>query len=339
MSNRFHDSYMTGPRKAAIVLAVLGEDAASLVLRGLPQPDVDCIAEELANLGDVPPELSEHVLAEFYEKVEKQHEIAAGGPGYTTRLLLKAFGEEKAKTAIEKVNGSRAASSIDALRKADPQQLAKFLEAEHPQAIALILGSLESRQASTLLMKLPSDLRADVIQRLASLKHYSTEMGDRVAGLLMRRVQSLGNPEKQAYSGEKSVAELMNRLDAEAAREILELIETTEPTLAISIRDQMFTFDDFLEVPEQQIRELMGAIDKKVLTVALKGATEEIRNHFFRTMSSRAVDMLKEDTEALGPVRSKEVVKAQQEIVAIARKLEAEGKLVLRNDGDDQYVV
>jgi len=131
----------------------------------------------------------------------------------------------------------------------------------------------------------------------------------------------------------------MNRLDAVAAREILDSIEREEPKLAISIRDLMFAFDNFLEVPEQEMRELMNALDKKTLMIALKGASEDLRSHFYRTMSSRAVEMMKEDSEVMGPVRGKDVAKAQSEIVAIARKLESEGKIVLKSEGEDEYVL
>ena len=131
----------------------------------------------------------------------------------------------------------------------------------------------------------------------------------------------------------------MNRLDSVAAREILDSIEREEPKLAISIRDLMFAFDNFLEVPEQEMRELMNALDKKTLMIALKGASEDLRSHFYRTMSSRAVEMMKEDSEVMGPVRGKDVAKAQSEIVAIARKLESEGKIVLKSEGEDEYVL
>jgi flagellar motor switch protein FliG len=137
----------------------------------------------------------------------------------------------------------------------------------------------------------------------------------------------------------KNLADLMNRLEPAAAREILQSIEADDPKLAISIRDLMFTFENFLEVPETDMRELMNMVDKKTLMVALKGASDDLRNHIFRTMSSRAVEMMKEDSEMMGPVRGKDVAKAQSEIVAIARKLEAEGKIVLKSEGEDEYVV
>jgi flagellar motor switch protein FliG len=160
----------------------------------------------------------------------------------------------------------------------------------------------------------------------------------KVSSVLNRRLRSVGDQSKTAGAGFRDVADLMNRLDPGAAREILENIEKEEPKLAISIRDQMFTFDDFLEVPETDLRELMNSVDKKTLMVAMKGATEELRSHFYRTMSSRAVEMMKEDSDAMGPVRNKDVLKAQTEIVAIARKLESEGKIALKSEGDDEYV-
>ena len=231
------------------------------------------------------------------------------------------------------------ASKVESLQKADPQQLAKFLEGEHPQTVALILGHLESKQAATLLMKLPEQVRAEAVKRLAHLRQFSPEMAERVSVILNRRMQSLGDQKRRTYAGFKSVAELMNRLDSNAAHMILETIEQEEPKLSLEIRSLMFTFDDFLQIPEQSLRELMGQVDKRALAVALKGASEELRTCIFRTMSSRAVDMLKEEIDVLGPVRGKEVAKAQQEIVGLARKLESEGKLVLKNDGNDEYIV
>ena len=332
---------LSGPRKAAILMAMLGEDAASVVFRHISDSEVQRITEELSNLKSVSAEISEQVLEECCKLALTQEYIAEGGVEYATRLLVKAFGEHGANAMMLKLSRAveLSAGRVESLQKADPQQLARFLEAEHPQTVALVLGNLESKLASSLLMKLPEGVRAESVRRLANLKECSPEMAEKVSIILNKRLQSLGTSGRRSYSGFKSVADLMNRLDAEDARNILENIEQKEPKLAISIRDLMFTFEDFVEVPEQQLRELAGAIDKKTLTLALKGATEEVKSHFFRTMSSRAIEMLQEDSEALGPVRSKDVSKAQQEIVAIARKLEAEGKIVLKNDGDDQYVV
>jgi len=174
---------------------------------------------------------------------------------------------------------------------------------------------------------------------MANLGRFSPEVASKVSSVLNRRLRSVGDQSKRSDNGFRNVAELMNRLDPLAAREILESIERDEPKLAINIKDLMFTFDDFLGVPEQALRELLSSVDKKTLMIALKGVSEDLRSHFYRTMSSRAIEMMKEDSEAMGPVRSKDVAKAHAEIVAIARKLESEGKIVLKSEGEDEYVL
>jgi len=174
---------------------------------------------------------------------------------------------------------------------------------------------------------------------LANLRRFSPEMAEKVSAVLSQRLKAVGEQGRRAYSGFQSVADIMNCIDTTVAQEILESIENEEPTLAISIRNLMFTFEDLLQVGESHIRELTAGIDKRVLAMALKGTDEELKNHFFRTMSSRAVEMLKEDVELLGAVRSKDVIKAQTEIVAVARQLEAEGKIVLKGEANDEYLV
>jgi flagellar motor switch protein FliG len=333
--------HITGVRKAAILMAVLGEEGASAVVRNLSEDDVQRITEELSSLGNVPLEVAQQILEEYYQLAVTQEYMAQGGPDYASKLLLKAFGEEGARQLLERVTAAQKMNinKVESLQKADPQQLAKFLEGEHPQTLALILGHLEAKQAATLLMKLPGEVRAEAVKRLAHLRQFSPEMAERVSVILNRRLQSLGEQRRRTYSGFKTVAELMNRLEGDTARSILETIEQNEPKLSLDIRGLMFTFEDLLQVPEQSLRELMGQIDKRALAVALKGASEELRTCIYRTMSSRAVQMMKEEIEVLGPVRGRDVTKAQHEIVAIARKLEAEGKVVLKNDANDEYIV
>ena len=331
----------TGTRKAAILLSLLGEDAAAPILRNLPDEDLERIAEEVTQLGQVPFEATVQVLEEYQQMMTAQEFIAVGGQDVAVRLLVKAFGEAGAKSMVDRLARQDEARSlrVESLKKADPQQLARFLVGEHSQTKALILSHLDAKQASALLMKLEPEVRADCVRRVANLGQFSPDVAAKVSTLLNRRLRSVGDQSKRANNGFRNLAELMNRLDPLAAREILENIERDEPKLAISIRDLMFTFDNFLEVPEQEMRELMNTVDKKTLMVALKGASEDLKSHFYRTMSSRAVEMMKEDSEVMGPVRSKDVAKAQAEIVAIARKLESEGKIVLKSEGEDEYVL
>jgi flagellar motor switch protein FliG len=332
---------VSGARKAAILLSLMGEEASAPILRNLQESDLERVTEEIANLARVPIEITVQVLEEYHQIMAAQEFIAIGGQDVAVRLLVKAFGENGAKNMVQKMTRAEDKSSFkaDALKRADPQQLARFLAGEQAQTKALIIGNLEAKQASALLMNLEPADRADCVKRLATMGRFSPEVASRVSNVLNRRLQSSGDQSSQGKSGVRNLTEVMNRLEPTAAREILETIEVEEPKLAIGIRDLMFTFENFLEVPEPDLRELMNAVDKKTLMIALKGASEELRTRIYRTMSSRAVEMMKEDSEMMGPVRNKEVTKSQSEIVAIARKLEAEGKIVLKSEGDDEYVL
>jgi flagellar motor switch protein FliG len=331
---------MTGLAKAAVLMVILGEDAASEIYRHLPPAEVEQITKEITSLDYVDSAIALQVLEEFHRLVLTGDYITQGGTDYANKLLVKAFGREGAAELLRQVAQASELSGtkLDSLRKADPQQLAQFIEGEHPQTIALILAHLESKQASTLLMKLPAELRAEPIRRLAQLKQFSPEMAQRVAQVLHRRLEALGEQSRRAYAGLRGVADVMNRLDVRVGKEILQAIETDDPKLAISIRNFMFTFEDLVTVPEAGIRELLGQMDKKTLATALRGASEELKNYIFKSMSSRAVEMLKEDMDVLGTVKARDINKAQLETVAVARKLEAEGKLVLTPEGEDEFV-
>ncbi len=334
-------SQINGARKAAILMAIMGEDAASAVYRTLPEKEVEAVTKELAELGRVPTEIVHGVLEEYSQLALTHDYLAEGGLDLANRLLVKAFGTETANKLLQKVARLQqlSAGQLDSLQKADPQQLAKFLEGEHPQTIALILAHLDGKQASALLMKLPEPVRAESVKRLAQLRQFSPEIAEKVSVVLNRRLLALGEQSRKTYAGFKGVAEVMNRLEPTAAKTILEMIEQDDPKAAISIRNLMFTFEDLTGVADVSVREWLGAMDKKTLALALKGSSAEVKDHIFRAMSSRAVEMLKEDMEALGPVRAKDVVKAQQEAVALLRKLEAEGKVTLKAEGEDEYVV
>lgn len=341
MSGDVNISNLSGTRKAAILMTMLNEEAAASVFHHLTDEDLQGLTQEIARLGTVSKDVSMQVLQEYQEMSVANEQISSGGREVATRLLVRAFGENGAQAMVQRLVRSQEMNSsrVESLQRIDPKQLARFLEGEHPQTIALILGHLETKQASSLLMCLPPPVRAESVRRLANLRQFSPAMAEKVAIVLNRRLRSVGEQKKKTYSGFQSVADLMNNIDATTSSEILETIEREESALAMSIRDLMFTFDDFLGVSEVQLRALTGAVDKKVLTLALKSASEGLKNHFFLTMSSRAIEMLKEEADQLGPVRNKDVAKAQMEVIGIARKLEAEGKLILKSEGADEYVL
>ncbi|HEX7730066.1 MAG TPA: flagellar motor switch protein FliG [Terracidiphilus sp.] len=330
-----------GAQKAAILLSLMSEEDAAPILRNLPEGDLQRLTDEVSNLPSVPVEVTMQVLEEYRELMATQEYRAMGGQDRAVRMLTKAFGENNAKSLVQKfANGDENEQfTVASLAKTEPQQLARFLAGEHGQTQALIIGHMEPKQASALLMKLDPEARAECVKRLATMKRFSPDAAAKASRVLRRRFGGSGDQSRRSDTGFKNLADVMNRLDAGTAKQILETIETDEPNLAINIRDMMFTFENFLEVPEPDLRELMNSVDKKTLMVALKGASEDLRSHIYRTMSSRAVEIMKEDSEMMGPVRGKDVAKAQGEIVAIARKLESEGKIVLKSNGDDEYVL
>ena len=330
-----------GLQKAAILMVLLGEESASHIYRHLPEGDVERLTRRIAELEHFKPETAMSVLEEYYQLSLTQGYLAEGGPDYAQKLLVKAFGEAGAQRLLEQASRTveQNAVQLESLQEADPQQLAKFLEVEHPQTIGLILAHLNARQASALLLRLPEEVRAETVKRLAQLRQFSPEVTQKVALSLNKHLESLGEQSRRAYAGFKGAADLLNQLEPVSSKGILETIEKEDPTMALAIRNLMFTFEDLLGVPEAGIRELLGQLDKKALALSLRGATEELKNLIFKSMSARAVDMLKEDMEVLGPVRSKDVNQAQREIVEVARRLEAEGKLVLSAESQEEYVV
>jgi flagellar motor switch protein FliG len=335
------DTRLSGKRKAAILLVLIGDEVATNIYKILPEVALSEISQEIANLDYVSPEIAAKVLREYHELSTTQEYLAQGGPDYASKLLVKAFGTEGARSLIDEVSRAQELSqqNLDTLQKTDPLQLAKFIQGEHPQTIALVIAHLNQKSARAVIMLLPEKIRGQAVKRLAQMQQFSPEMVKKISVVLHRRLLAIGQQNRRAYGGVKAVADLLNQIETQASSSILETIEHDNAPLATSIRNLMFTFEDFLEVAEPGMRELLGQVDKKTLGVALKGASEDLKNHVFKCMSTRAVEMLKEDMEALGPIRAREVNTAQQEVVAVARRLEGEGKIVLKSEQEESYVV
>ncbi|MGH9538532.1 MAG: flagellar motor switch protein FliG [Terriglobales bacterium] len=340
MSGARAKSALSGARKAAILLTVLGEEAAAAICRQLSSADVQQIAAEVASLDAIPHDLAQQVLEEYQQQAAAQKYVIQGGADYAARLLKKTFGEDSAKELAQKVTQMQhnGAGKLDWLRNTDPKQLAAILEKEHPQTVALIMAHLDPQHASPILAKLPSEIQIDVVKRIAQLQQFSPQAAETISNVLNQKLKPSGIDKKQASARLDSLPGLMNHLEPATSRAILEAIEKDNAEMANSIRNLMFTFEDLIGVPETALRDLLAAVDKKTLALALKGASDPVKEHIFKTMSSRAVEMLKEDMEVLGRVRAKDVAKAQQEAIATARQLEADGKIVLRAEADDEFV-
>ena len=329
---------MPGMRKAAILIIAVGDELGKKILQNLPEQDVQRMTAELAQIRNIPPDLSLAVVEEFHEMLETQQFMMHGGMDYATKLLVDSFGKQRAEDLMDMVKRAHEAThgNLSMLQKVDAVQLGKFLDGEHPQTVALVLAHLEPKRASVVLTSLSEAHRVDAVKRLGAMRQFSPEMAQKVALILHKRLETVGDTSRKAYSGFKAVADLLNRLETEQAKTILEQIEDENPEMALKVRNLMFTFDDLVTIPAASMREVVAAVDKRQLAMALRGSTEDLRAHFFRAMSSRAVEMLKEDMEVLGPVRTREVQIAKQEILNLARQLESEGKVVLKlEQGDD----
>jgi len=334
------DEQTSGLRKAAILMVLIGDEASASLFRHFHEEEIQRITEEISKLGRIDPDTADGVLDDYYQMTLARAYLMQGGVDFAKKALVKAFGSDSSRKVIDRVNLTLQSgiAGFDSLQKADPTQLSKFIQNEHPQTIALVLAHLTSAQAAALLNSLPAQLRGDVVMRMANLEQISPEIISKITGILSQRLQSLGDFSRESYGGIRAVAELINCLDANTSSAILEKIENDDPNLALGIRNLMFVFEDILLIDDVGMREIIQRVDKKTLTVALKGTSEELRSRFFRHMSQRAVEMLKEDMEVLGPVKIKEVEAAQQEIVIIIRKLDQDGVISLKGGGTEEYV-
>ncbi len=336
-----NDAPLEGLHKAAILLVTLGDQASGELLKQLDEEEVQRLSKEVARLSSISTEQSEGVLEEFYQMTVAHEYVLKGGIDFARKILVNAFGPDAARRVLDRLIKALGTemTTFDALQKADPQQLAKFIHSEHPQMIALILSHLNPTQAASLLTSLPPEIRADVAQRMASLDQISPEIIAKVATIIGQKLKALGEFSRESVGGVRAVSELLNRLDSTSSKEILDKIEQQDANLAETIRHLMFVFEDLLLIDGGGLKEVLARVDRKMLTVALKGTSEELKKHFMECMSQRGSEMLREDMEALGPVKIKEVEAAQQQIIAIVRQLESEGVISLKGAVGEQFVV
>jgi flagellar motor switch protein FliG len=330
---------LSGVRKAAILTLLVGEQTASSMFQHLNEDEIEAIAREVAVVGTVQPESGTATLEEFHTMWRASEYVTRGGVEFAQKLLVKSLGPEMARRVLDRVVKSfESTVAFSNLERADPQQLSKFVLSEHPQTIALLLAHLKPAQAAQLANSLPDELRVEVITRMATLDEISPDVMTRVSSVIEARLKALGTQASESMGGVRVVAELLNRLDRGVSTAVLSTIENESPDLAVSIRNLMFVFDDLLHVDDNAIREIIQRADKKTLTLALKGSSDDIRGRFINNMSKRAAQMIKEEMEVLGAVRLREVERAKQVIVAIARMLEEEVLLVTGAAAGEAYV-
>ena len=318
---------------------VLGEEGSASVFKYLHEDEIERVVREIASIGAISTELSEQVLTDLSSASTSSAGVTAGGIEQAKRMLLKTLGPEHTRRVLDKIVQSlHTNAGFASIERVNPEQLSKFFLGEHPQTTALILAHLNPNSAAQLIEQLPDEMRTEVLLRLANLGEISPDVVARVSGVIEQKLRGLGGPSREQRGGVRAVAELFNCLDRRVSRPALERLEAAAPDTATAVRNLMFVFEDLVNVEETGIREIVNRADKKTLTIALKGASEAIRQRVFSNMSKRAVDLMKEEMEMLGAVRLREVEKAQHEIVAIARKLEEEGLITTGASAGEAYV-
>ncbi len=331
---------LSGIKKAAIVLVALGPADSAKLLKYMPEEDADKVAKAIAQLDRVGAQDVELTLEEFNQFTTSEKLYMKGGFDYATKVLNEAYGPKVAKALIERLvkTMSHQAIDFDNFRKTDPQQLSKFIQDEHPQTIALILSHLDPSQAAALITCLPAELRPDVATRMADLEQISPEIVRNIASVIDQKLRNLGELSREAYGGVKAVANIFNRLDPNTCASLMTAFEQHNPTLFENIRSFMFVFKDLEELDGTAITAMIARANRSTLIIALKGANESLQKKFLSTQSQRGAAMMAEDIAALGPTKLRDVDAAQQEIISLAREMEKEGIISLKNSADEQYV-
>ncbi|MGH9592689.1 MAG: flagellar motor switch protein FliG [Bryobacteraceae bacterium] len=328
---------LTGVQKSAILLVAVGDHVSADLLKRLSDEEVQAVTGAIASLPSVSQQQVETVLDEF--RAAAAESIGLGGTDFAKRILTSAFGPEGSKKHLERLpKPSRGSDAGQHLHRLDPQLLARFVESEHPQTIALVVAHLNTAQAAAVLRAMQTELRAEVVIRLAGLDKISPAVMTKISAVLSRKLKTVGETKRESSGGLRAVAEIFNQLDNDLSNEILTQVGERDSELVDAIRQKMFVFEDLLSVDANGIKELLARADRKQLTVALKGASEELRKHLLQGMSQRGSAMLLEDMEAVGPVKLRDVEAAQQEMIAVLRTLESEGVVNLKGGANEQYI-
>ncbi len=329
---------LSGVEKTAILLLALGDKYVQKIFKELTREEIVKVSRAMVDLEKIPKEIVEQVLREFHETFISGSHVIVGGSDQARKLLSKALDGKTVEEIMKNVEYDYRPPPFKGLENFSPTIMAQILSNEHPQTLALILGYLPSQQAAEVLKNLPPGVRPEVLLRLAKLETVPLEMLYEVDSVLREQLEAMGG-EGQKVGGVQAVAEILNSVERSVEEEVLADIEMESPQLAEEIRELMFVFEDIKNLDDRSIREILKEISNEDLTLALKGASEELKQKFFSNLSERAAAMIKEDLEIMGPVRISDVEKAQKNIVKVVRQLEAEGRIVIAGKGGEDVLV
>jgi flagellar motor switch protein FliG len=330
---------LTSTQKAAIALIAFGKDVSAEVLKDLGDNDLEKLTIEIANMRDVPSDVENKVIEECYEIFMAREYISQGGVDYAREILEKAVGKTRAISLLNKLESSLVTSGFNLLKSIDPKQLAQFIQNEHPQTISLILTQLTPHQSSAVLSELPPELQSEVAIRIAVMEKISPEILKQIESTLETHFATNATRDLSVSGGAKAIADILNLIETSAEKNILQTLEAENAELAAEIKNMMFVFDDLVLLDDRSVQRLLKEVETKDLSIALKAASDEVKNKIYSNVSERVSAMIKEEMEFMGPMRLSDVEAAQQRIVETIRRLEDEGQIVITGHGGKEDIV
>lgn len=330
---------LSGRQKAAILLISLGPEISAQVFKHLREDEIEQLTLEIANVRKVDSDEKEKILSEFHQIAVAKEVIAQGGITYAKEILQKALGETKAMDIINRLTANLQVRPFDFARKADPAQILNFIQNEHPQTIALVLSYLEAQQAAMILSALPQERQAEVAKRIAMMDSTSPEVIAQVEQVLEQKLSATVTHDYTQAGGIEAIVAVLNGVDRGTERTILDSLEIQDPELAEEIKKRMFVFEDIATLDNRSIQRVIRDVENADLQLSLKVSSEEVREVIFRNMSKRMADTFREEMEFMGPVRLRDVEEAQSRIVAIIRRLEEAGEIIIARGGGDDIIV
>jgi flagellar motor switch protein FliG len=327
-----------GRAKAAILLIFLGPETSGYILQSLSDSEIEILTIEIAKARKVTTEEKLSVLFEFEQLMMARKFFSEGGLEYAKHLLEKTIGPGRALEILAKMGTSLQVQPFEAARTADPTQLATLIQNEHPQTVALILAYLQPEKSAVILQSMTPDTQVEIAKRLALMDRTSPEITREVENYLEERLSSIIGQDFTSVGGIDSLIGVLNAVERATEKNIIETMEVQEPSLAEEVKKRLFVFEDVVLIDDRSLQRLFKEIDMKDLSVALKGVTDEVKEKFYKNMSKRAAEMLKEEMAYMGPVRMRDVDQAQQRIVAVVKKLEARGEIVISRPGEEELI-
>lgn len=329
---------ISGAQRAATVIAAMGAENAASVYKFLSEEDIEKLTYEVSKLAYIDISTADDILTEYYELCLTQKVITEGGVTYARDILEKAFGENSAQQLMDKVTKSLKVKAFDFMRKADAKNMLAIVQNEHPQTIALILSYVRADQASMVLSELPKDKRVDVVERIAKMDSASPEVIKALEATLEKKFSTIVTTDMAEVGGINYIADVLNHVDRSTEKFIFDELTVRDPDLVNDIRQKMFVFEDILTLDEASIQRFIRDVDSKDLAIAIKGTSPDVAAVLYANMPQRMQESIQSDIEYLHNVRLRDVEEAQQRIVAIIRRLEEEGELVIGKGGKDEII-